>query len=185
MKYQILPFLLALLLLTGCGSDSLADRIYAQALGISAENRLTLTLQSSEDEDCRTVHAASLAEAFRLEEAQAGGRVFIGHTELICLDNSVTPDTVQELFYENGISPACKLLYAPPSYLQSHDSTPVVHTLRLAEKDGLLTKTDLATALDEWLGAYRTALLPVSGNPLPGFVFLHADGTCTRLPDTV
>lgn len=183
MRKRILPLLLLPLLLMGCGSDSLADRIYAQALGISGEERLTLTLQSSEDEDCRTVRAASLSEAFRLEEAQAGGRVFVGHTELICLDRSVAPDTLRELFYEDGISPACKLLYAPPSYLQTHDSTPLVHTLRLAEKDGLLARTDLASALDEWLGAYRTALVPVQGSLLPGFVLLHENGTCTRLSD--
>ncbi len=184
MKLRFLPVLALLLLLTGCGSDSLADRIYAQALGISEDSGLRLTMQSAEDESVRTVRADSLAAAFRLEEAQAGGRVFIGHTELICLDRSVTPATVRELFYENGISPGCKLLYAPPEFLQTNDSTPVIHTQRLAEKDGLLTRTDLSTALDEWLGAYQTALLPVPDKPLPGLMLMHADGTCLRLTDS-
>lgn len=184
MKTSILPILLLPLLLTGCGSDSLADRVYAQALELSEDSSLHLTLQSSEDESVRAVHADTLEEALRLEEALSGGHVFIGHTELVCLDRSVTPDTLQALFYENGVSPGCKLLYSPSGYLKENDSTPVVHTLRLAEQDGLLTKTDLSTALEEWLGAYQTALLPVPGKPLPGLLLMHADSTCLRLTDS-
>ena len=183
MRKRILPFLLLPLLLTGCGSDILADRMYAQALGISAQNGLTLTLQSSENETCLTVRADSLAQAFALEEAQAGGRVFIGHTELICLDRSVDAGLLRELFYENGVSPGCKLVYSPANFLKTHDSTPLVQTQRMAERDGLLPQTDLSSVLEEWLGAYQTALLPIPSEPVPGLVLMHTDGTCTRLSD--
>ena len=178
---KLLALLLLPLLLTGCGSDVIADRVYAQAVALSQQNGLRLSLQRFDEEGCHTVRADSLAEAFRLEEARAGGRVFVGHTELICLDGSVTASTVRELFYENGISPACKLLYAPSGFLQDKDSTPVVHTLRMAERGGLLTETNLATCMEEWLGAYKTALLPAPGEPLPGLLLLHENGTCTRL----
>ena len=184
MKLRFLPILACFLLLTGCGSDSLADRVYAQALALSEDSGLHLTLQSAENESIRKVRADTLADALRLEEAQAGGQVFIGHTELICIDRSVKPDTVRELFMQNGISPGCKLLYTPSDYLRTHDSTPLVHTLRLAEQDGLLPRTDLSTALDEWLGAYRTALLPVPDQPLPGLMLMHSDGTCIRLTES-
>ena len=184
MKPYLAVLLLFPLLLTGCGSDSIADRLYAQALGLSEQNGLILTLQSSEDESCRTVRASSLAQGFALEEAQAGGKVFIGHTELICIDRSVTPALLRELFYEDGISPACKLLCTSSDFLRSHDSTPVVHTQRMAEKDGLLPQTDIATVMEEWLGAYQTALLPVPAEPLPGLVLMDTGGNCTRLSDS-
>ncbi len=181
MKRMLLSLLVLPIVLTGCGSDVIADRVYAQAVGLSRQNGIRMSLQSFDEDSCHTIRADSLSSAFRVAEVQAGGKVFVGHTELICLDGSMTVDALRELFFENGVSPACKVIYAPSGFLHEQDSTPIVHTLRMAERDGLLTETNLAAVMEEWLGEYQTALLPVAASPLPGLMLLHRDGTCTRL----
>ena len=201
MKNAIILSLFAAMLLTGCGADNLADRVYAQAIGLSGGKPpqtsvsqcpsgakvggepLILSLQGFETENCRTVQASDIGDALRLVEAQAGGRVFAGHTELIVLDGSVTLDGVQTLFFEEELSPACKVAFAPQQYLASHDSTDLVHTVRMAERNAMLPETDLSSVLDEWLGFYETALLPSPGGSVPGMVLLHKDGAFRRLTE--
>lgn len=183
MNYKLLPGLTALLLLTGCGSDVIADRVYTQAIGLSDAGTLSLTLQGFEEDSSRTVQSGSITQALALAQANAGGRVFVGHTELLCLDGTVTTDGVQELFFSQGISPACKIVYASPSLLHTQDSTGIVHTIRMAERDGLLAETDLAGVLNEWLGAYHTALVPVPAETLPSLVLLSEDGSVTELSE--
>lgn len=180
MKRICLPVCLLLFLLTGCAGDAIADRLYTQAIGLSGKDTLQFTIQGFEEEDARTVYADGIADALRQEEAEAGGRIFLGHTELLCLDGSRTSDTVRMLLFEQGLSPGCKVLYASPGELLCRDSTEYVHALRMAEKNGLLPATELSTVLGEWLGAWETALLPAQDRKL---VLLHRDGTCVYLSE--
>lgn len=178
---RIFIFIFPLLLLTGCSSESLADRTYTRALGVSERSSLVLSMQGFGEDESRTVKASDIPEAIRLAEARAGGRIFVGHTELLCLDGTTTLETVKSLFYEQCLSPGCKVLYtSPEQFLKNSDTTEAVHSLRMAEKNGLLPSTDLSTILDEWLGAWETALLPSSRN---GLVLLHKDGTVRMLSD--
>lgn len=173
------------LLLTGCGSDVIADRVYTQAIALrQSGDEISLSLQSFGAEDVRTVNAGTLPLALKLEEAAAGGRVFVGHTELLCLDGTAPPTLAKELFFTQSLSPACKVIYAPAGFLQKADSSAVIHTIRMAERNALLTETDLADALDDWAGAYRTALLPSPrGESLPELTLLRDDGTAHTLSD--
>ncbi len=173
------------ILLTGCGSDVIADRVYTQAISLRQSGTdISLSLQSFGTEDVRTVKAETLPLALQLEETAAGGRVFVGHTELLYLDGTAPPTLAEELFFTQSLSPACKVIYEPAGYLQATDSTAVVHTIRMAERDALLTETDLADALDDWAGAYRTALLPSPrGEELPRLTLLRDDGTAYTLSD--
>lgn len=138
-----------LFVFTGCGTDALADRFYTQAIGLHREDgELLVAVQSFDEENCRTVRADSIPEALRRQEAAVGGRVFIGHTELICLDESIEPELIEELFFEQGISPACKVIYAPLDFLETHECTQVVHCIRMAEQNGLTEEQDLTTFLE-------------------------------------
>ncbi len=176
--------LLPLLLLTGCSSETFSDRLYTRAIGLTDRSGLQMSVQVFEEDGCRTVQAQNIEEALRLEQAIAGGRVFVGHTELLCLDGTCTLEEAQSLFFGQGLSPGCKLLYAEPeTYLKNTDSTAAVHTLRMAERNGLTPVADLSTALEEWLGAWKTALVPSSTDELPTFILLHTDGSFSKLSE--
>ncbi len=124
----------------------------------------------------------SAAAAIRSSESAQGGSIFIGHTELLCVDGSSTLAQVQDLLFSQGLSPACKLLYTDVSdCFANADTTALLESIRMAERNGALTVTDISTVLNEWLGDKRTALLPsLSGGALQ-MVLLHMDGTCTML----
>ncbi len=83
---------------------------------------------------------------------------------------------------EQGIPPACKLLYAQvEDCITKADPAAVLESVRMGERDGLLTLTDSSTVLDEWLGSKETALLPALSDDGLKMVLLHTDGTCTPL----
>lgn len=182
-KHAIL--LLLPLLLTGCGTEHISERIYTQSLGISGEDELTLYAQAFGESRSFSGSGTTAAEALRQNEAAQGSRIFIGHTELLCLDGSRTRDTVQDLLLERGLSPACKLLYTQVEQcFTGADPSSVLESIRMAEKDGLLPLTDITTVLEEWLGSRETALLPALTDDGLQMVLLHTDGTCTLLsPD--
>ena len=76
MRKCILTAWLLLLLLTGCGTDHLADRVYTQAIALSGNQPLSLSLQSFDSCSCRTVPAGSIPDALAREEAAAGGKAY-------------------------------------------------------------------------------------------------------------
>ncbi len=180
-KHRLLLLLLPLLL-TGCGTEHVSERIYTQSLGITGEEALTLYgLAFGEDKGFYS-EGATPAEAIRHNEAAQGGRILIGHTELLCLDGSRTQEAVQELLLEQGLSPACKLLYTQVEQCFTQaDPAAVLESVRMAEHGGLLAVTDCSTALQEWLGSGKTALLPALSDSGLRMVLLHTDGSCTAL----
>jgi hypothetical protein len=181
-RNRLLPLLLLSLLLTGCNEESLSDRLYTRAIGLTQGTEITLYGQIFGSEDYLAAEGVTPEEALCQGEIAAGGRIFTGHTELLCLDGSCTLETVQSLFFSQDLSPACKLLYTPvESYFRTQDSTETVRCLRMAEQDGLLAEASLATVLNEWLGIWETALLPDEDG---GMVLLHKNGTDTGLSES-
>lgn len=171
-------------ILTGCSSESVSDRLYAQAIGLSGNDPVQVYMQTFDKEETVSMEGCTAADAFRNGEASEGGTIFTGHTELLCVDQTFTPGAAEDLLFSQGFSPACKLLYTDiGSYFSEGDGTQTVQTIRMAEKNGFLPVTDLATALEEWLGSGETALLPAEQNGCIGMVFLHRDGTAVPLSD--
>lgn len=183
--FKLFIFLLLNLLFTGCSSESIADRVYTQAIGLTCDETLSFYTQGFEqDSETEPVIGTSIAEVLRCEESVNGGKVFIGHTELLCLDGTCTLECAEELLFQQGLSPACKILYTnPEEYFQDADSTATVHMIRMSEQNGLLSSTELSTALNEWNGIWETALLPAESESqdYPELVLLHKNGTCTKL----
>ncbi len=173
-----------LLLLTGCSTETISDRMYTQAIGLTCDGDLSFYAQAFEKDPCEPVTGISISEVIRQEESVTGGKVFIGHTELLCLDGTCTLNPAEELLFQKGLSPACKVLYADPAdYFKDPDHTAMIHMIRMSEQSGLLSITDLSTALNEWHGFLGTALLPVQKKGTPGLVLLHKDGACTALSE--
>ncbi len=180
--HLLLPTLLLPLFLTGCGTEHISERIYTQALGLTGDAELTLYAQTFNDGTSFYAKGSDAADAIRKSEAAQGGRVFIGHTELLCLDGSRTLTEVEDLLKAQGIPPACKLLYTPvEACFEDADPSMLRKSIRMAERRGLIAEADISTALDEWLGNSETALLPAMLDDALCMVFLRTDGTCTAL----
>lgn len=168
--------------MTGCGTEHISERIYTRTLGITSDPELTMYAQAFGKDDSFSGTGRSAAAAIRSSESAQGGSIFIGHTELLCVDGSSTLAQVQDLLFSQGLSPACKLLYTDVrDCFASADTTALLESIRMAERNGALAVTDISTVLNEWLGDKQTALLPsLSGGALQ-MVLLHTDGTCTML----
>ena len=185
MKFpEILCSCLLLISCTGCSSEPIADRVYTQSVGLTCDGTLSFYMQDFNETTISPVKGESIAEVLRQAETVTGGKIFIGHTELLCLDGTCTFNPAEELLFEKGLSPACKILYTQPeTYFQNPDSKSVIHMIRISEQNGLLSSTELSSALEEWHGIGKTALLPVQKDNQLSLVFLHQDGHCTALSD--
>ena len=171
-------------LFVGCSSETISDRLYTQSIGITQNENLTLYAENFHQEISPPVDGISISELLRQEEALNGGKVFIGHTELLCLDGSCILPQMEELLFNYGLSPACKLLYTnPEKYFRNEKNNSFVHTIRMAEQNGLLAETELSTALTEWNGIGETALLPIQkeNSSVPSLILLNKNGTCKEL----
>lgn len=173
MKKIWLLTLLLCPLLTGC--ESINDRLYSRALGLTGE---AVYLQTLEGEVTLSGSGSTYGEAIRYAQAAAGGKIITGHTELLCVDGDFTPETAEMLLFDENLSPGCRLLFTDvENYFENADSDGTVRTLRTAEEKGLLPRTELALALEEWLGSGETALIPASREGSVGMVFMERDGT--------
>jgi hypothetical protein len=181
-RHHLLPLVLLPLLLTGCGTEHISEHIFTQALGITGDAELTLYAKTFSGDKAFAASGRTAADAIRSGEAAQGGRIFIGHTELLCLDGSRTEEVVQDLLLERGLSPACKLLYTQVEQTFRHaDPASVLKSIRMAEENGLVPLTDISTVLEEWLGSRQTALLPALSDTGLKMVLLRTDGECTVL----
>lgn len=171
--------------MAGCSEENISDRLYAEALGISGSRQLTLFARVFDEQASFSAQGTTIAEALRTGEAEQGGAILIGHTELLCMDGSRTLTDAQELLFSQGLSPACKVLCTDVhAYFSEENSTDLLRSIRQSEKNGLLAETELSTILEEWLGERETALLPVTTGDTLGMVLLHKDGTRTLLSET-
>lgn len=171
-------------LMTGCTEENISNRLYTQILGLSGTGQLTLHARAFDEEAAFSARGSSTAEALRTGEAEQGGSIFIGHTELLCLDGSRTLEDTQDLLFSQGLSPACKVLCTNVGvFFEDESSTDMLRSIRMSEKNGLLGETDLSTVLSEWLGSRKTALLPVTAGSSLGMVLLRTDGTRVLLSE--
>ena len=188
MKFLKILLISICIAFTGCSSEMISDRLYTQSVGLTCDGKnLSFYTEDFNQTVTPPVKGISITEVLRQKEAQNGGKIFIGHTELLCLDGTCTLNPAEELLFEKGLSPACKVLYAKPEkFFENPDNTSVIHTLRMSEQNGLLSTTELASALDEWHGIWETALLPVQqdGQNVSGMVFLHKDGNYKILSES-
>ncbi|MBE6850442.1 MAG: hypothetical protein E7504_01700 [Ruminococcus sp.] len=183
-KTLLLPLLLFLLLLTGCGTEHISERLYTQTLGLKGSKELTLYAQAFGEEKPFSAGGLTTAEALHNGEAAQGSRIFIGHTELLCTDGSRTLADIQDLLFSQGLSPACKLLYTDlDACFQNTDTVKLLESIRMAERKGLIAQTDITTVLDEWLGDSQTALLPARSTDGLCMVLLHTNGRRTTLSE--
>lgn len=174
--------LLPLLLLTGCGTEHISERIYTQTLGISADEEITLHAQAFGEGEAFSGSGASAAAAVQQCEAAQGGRILIGHTELLCTDGTVDIPQIQDLLFSQGLSPACKVLYTDVAgCFEENDPAALRESIRMAERRGMMPATELSGILDEWLSASETALIPAYSNGNLQMAMLKTDGTCTVL----
>lgn len=145
---------------------------------------LTLYAQTFGEAKNFSAEGATAADALRNGEAAQGRRIFIGHTELLCIDGTRTLTDVRELLAERGLSPACKLLYTDvDACFQKTDTAELLESLRMAERRGLIAPTDITTVLDEWLGESETALMPAISESGLCMVLLHTNGRRTTLSE--
>ncbi len=176
---KIWILLLLVPLLAGC--ESVSDRLYTETVGLTGTQPVRIYVQSLKTEDILSAQGSLPAEALCAAEDLGGRKIFIGHTELLCMDGSFTPETAEELLLSEGLSPACKLLYTDVDGYFQNESDCTADMLRISEKNGRLPRTELATALQEWLGAGEMALLPAKGENGLGMVLLSRNGTAVPL----
>lgn len=124
--------------------DVLSERTYIQALAIRGN---TLILQPFEAEENLTVQEASPEQALCIAEIKAGGKVFLGHTELVCLSSPEDLPTLQKLLDE-GISPTCQVVLAPPETLSPHAGDVHYRQIRTAQRNGAFPPADLQAVLN-------------------------------------
>ncbi len=171
-----------LILLTGCGKDSISDRLYTRTLGIGGSQELTLYAQTFNEEEGFSASGMTVTDALVRCESDRGSRILTGHTELLCLDGNVTFEACRDLLFEQGLSPSCKVCFVRlHSFFQSEDGSTVQERIRMSEENGQLGAADLASLLNEWCGAGGTALLPAAS--ADSMVLLHKDGTVTKLSE--
>lgn len=179
MRKRIIWLLLLCPLFTAC--ESVSDRLYSRALGITDEE---VYLQTLEGEKTLSGSGATYGEALRYAQGSAGGKIITGHTELLCVDSGFTPEKAEMLLFDENLSPGCRLLFTDvENYFENADSDATVRTLRTAEEKGILPRTELALALEEWLGSGETALIPISQNGTIGMVFMKKDGAVHALSE--
>lgn len=182
-RMHLLPLLFPLLL-TGCGTEHISERLYTQTLGLQGTKELTLYAQAFGEDAPFSAEGKTAADALRNGEAAQGSRIFIGHTELLCTDGTRTLEDIRELLSSRGLSPACKLLYTDvDACFQRMDTTALLESIRMAERRGLIAQTDVTTVLDEWMGDSATALLPAISDSGLCMVLLHTNGRRTTLSE--
>ncbi|MBR2913529.1 MAG: hypothetical protein IKC40_06380 [Oscillospiraceae bacterium] len=182
-RMYLLPLLLPLLL-TGCGTEHISERLYTQTLGLQGRRELTIYAQPFGEDAPFSAEGKTAADALRNGEAAQGSRIFIGHTELLCTDGTRTLEDIRELLSSRGLSPACKLLYTDvDACFQRMDTASLLESLRMAERRGMIAQTDVTTALDEWMGDSETALLPAISDSGLCMVLLHTNGRRTTLSE--
>lgn len=170
---RLLAGIMLLLCLSGCESESVSQRLYLQSIRIRGNAPVSLTMQAFDSEKQFSASGETIPEAIRNGEITQGKRIFTGHTELLLIGEGFSKEGAEHLLLEQGLSPGCSVMYgntfAPEAALQS---------LRMSERQGMQTKTELSTALQEWMGAGGTALLPETGG---GMVLVHSSGRIWKI----
>lgn len=148
------------LCLSGCSVTQVKDRLYLQSIELSDFHHPTVQLHAfaSDDANC-SGSGSTLHAALEAAEVPAGRELFLGHLELLCLQDTAFTGQLTELLQSYRLSSGCKVIYTTHS-LESVDTEKLLESLKREEQNGRLPETDLFTILKELSSSSGTALLP-------------------------
>ncbi len=170
--------------MTGCGRDTISNRVYTRTIGIQSDGTLTIHARDFSSSESFSGSGSTAAQALRSCEISMGKEIRSGHTELLCLDGSTKPEVFRELLFEDGLPPACKVCFTNlQDFFQAEETAELQQMLLLAEQNGTIGACDLASILVEWLGSGGTALLPSWDSESIGMALLHRNGDFAALSE--
>lgn len=148
------------LCLSGCSVTQVKDRLYLQSIELSDSRHPTVQLHAfaSDGVDC-SGSGSTLHAALEAAEIPAGRELFLGHLELLCLQDTAFAGQLAELLQSYRLSSGCKVIYTTRS-LESVNTEKLLESLKQEEQNGRLPETDLFTILKELSTPSGTALLP-------------------------
>ena len=148
MKKSLLSLLLCLsLCCSGCSATQVKDRLYLQSLELSNYRYPTVQLHAfqSEEADC-SGSGSTLSAALESAEIPAGKSLFLGHLELLALQEPKFLQQLPDLLQQYRLSSGCKLLYTTRSLAEVNTET-LLESLKQEEQNGRMPKTDLLSIL--------------------------------------
>lgn len=154
---RIKPLLFTLpLFLTGCGATEVRDRSFIQTAGISGASQPTVTVQPFDAKAPVSGRGETLLSALETAGEGLGGKMFLGHTELLAVGEGDLIARLSTLLAGTRISPSCRLMYAPDGIA---DPSLSVEMARRADC-GTLLLPSCGDGLRQLLGRSATAVLP-------------------------
>ena len=138
MKKSLLSLLLCLsLCCSGCSATQVKDRLYLQSLELSNYRYPTVQLHAfqSEEADC-SGSGSTLSAALESAEIPAGKSLFLGHLELLALQEPKFLQQLPDLLQQYRLSSGCKLLYTTRSLAAVNTET-LLESLKQEEQNGL------------------------------------------------
>ncbi|MCI5844223.1 MAG: Ger(x)C family spore germination C-terminal domain-containing protein [Oscillospiraceae bacterium] len=148
------------LFLSGCSVTQVKDRFYLQTIELSHFRYPKVQLHAfASDEADYAGNGSTLHAALEDAEIPAGRELFLGHLELLCLQDTAFVGQLTELLQSYRLSSGCKVIYTTRS-LESVNTEKLLENLKQEEQNGRLPETDLLTILKELSNSSGTVLLP-------------------------
>lgn len=166
MKHCVMGLVSLLLVgsLTGCGAVQVRDRAYVQSITLSAkESASEVALHLfTEPEASAQAYGDTISAALEQAQVQLGKFLFMGHLELLALENTSFLEKLSALRETHQLSPSCKVLLHldEEDGLADADTELLLQMLQQEEAAGSLPETDLLAILMELAEEPKTALLP-------------------------
>lgn len=143
MRKIVIPALLALMMLTGCSSGNVQDRLFLRAVKIDGTSYEFAFF--SEDEGVLGITADSPDAALNRAENVLGKRIFTGHTELAVLGECSRVDTLCLLLNDWKVSPSCLAVYDTEADLALAEQ--LIDSIRLSAAKGDIPECDVVSEL--------------------------------------
>lgn len=160
-----------MLMLSGCFSTSsieVRDRSFVQAIGIGGEDTPTVALSifagKDEEPDIYTGKGTTIFEAIADAECSQQKNLFIGHIELIALDEGNIRGHLESLLTNNHISPGCITFFSqenPQEVFKSENSRDLLDRISINSKNGVISQRSISYVLEDLLGMDNAAAIPV------------------------
>ena len=182
MKKSLLSLLLCLsLCCSGCSATQVKDRLYLQSLELSNYRYPTVQLHAfqSEEADC-SGSGSTLSAALESAEIPAGKSLFLGHLELLALQEPKFYSNFQICYSNIAFLQAASCSYTTRSLAEVNTET-LLESLKQEEQNGRMPKTDLLSILKERCNSSGTALLPFRITNGFSMVLMDSDGSTQTL----
>lgn len=152
-KLLIIP--LICLLLCGCTSGEVQEKIYLRCLSVSGNDIKSVSMNFyNKDSVPSKAKEKSFDEILNKIEVLNGKSVFTGHTEVIVLGECNYTATLQFLMEEWKVSPSCLVVYGGnycDKIIENADSEKLANVLRTAVKQKIIPENDIITVLGNLL----------------------------------